>query len=177
MASKGGFEPIESGGELDKGEEVQGELLGASSDPAEPFDSLEEVLHAVTEPVEASMPAGGVLAILKVRDARTALGIPDPITASSRVVAFVGDQAMARRDDDPIRTPDVGQIAAIHHELEGATLGIHQCSVLGIEPAPGTSDGLRCLPAAWIRGVLVGPYVGSMEMNRGALRLRCDYLQ
>ena len=95
MSSKGGLEPIKYGDELDKGEEVQGELLVASSDPVELFDSLEEVLHVVTEPVEASVPAGGVLAILKVRDAGTAPGIPDPITESSRVVAFVGHQAMA----------------------------------------------------------------------------------
>ncbi len=156
---------------------MQGELLVASSDPAELFDSLEEVLHAVAEPVEASVPAGGVLAILNVRDAGTAPGIPDPITESSRVVAFVGHQATARRDNNPVRTADFGQIPAIHHEFEGATLGIQQCSDLGIEPAPGTSDGLRCLPAAWIRAVLVGLYVGGIEMNQGALRLRCDYLQ
>lgn len=119
---------------MDKGEEVQGELLVTCSDPAEPFDSLEEVLHAVAERVQASVAAGGVLAILKVRDARTALGIPNSITESSRVVAFVGHQAMARRDNNSICTPDVGQIAAIHHELEDATLRIHQCSDLAIEP-------------------------------------------
>ena len=79
----------------------------------------------MTEPVEASMPAGGVIAILKVGDARTAPCIPDPFTESSRTVASVGHQAMARGDTDPIRTTDVGQIAAIHHELEGAALGIH----------------------------------------------------
>jgi hypothetical protein len=93
---------------LDEGEEVEGELLVAGADAAESFDSLEEVLHAMAELVEAPVPTGWVLAVLEVRDAGTAPGVPDSVTESLGIVALVGHQPVSRRDLDPVRAPDVG---------------------------------------------------------------------
>lgn len=90
---------------------MEGKLLVASADAALAFDALEEVLHAMAEPIVAAMAAGRVLAILQVRDARTASGIADPVPERRRVIALVGHQPVSGWDLDPIRAPDVGLVA------------------------------------------------------------------
>jgi hypothetical protein len=57
-------EPIDDGGELDEGEEVEGSLLVANADAEEAFEELEEVLHPVADPVEAQGNLSWVLALL-----------------------------------------------------------------------------------------------------------------
>ncbi len=169
MSSRKGFEPIEDGGELDEREKVEGKLLVAGADASLAFDALEEVLHAMAEPVIAAMPAGRVLAVFQVGDARIFSGVPDPVPERRRVIALVGHQPVSRWDLDSVRAPDVALFAGVQKELERAALGVHQCGHLGVESPSGWPNGLPGLATVRLGGVQMGLQAGGVEMHQSPL--------
>lgn len=126
---------------MDESEQNEGELQVVCADAAGTFDSIEEVSYALAEAVEAPVTTGWILAVgmlgqlpasqIWLRRAAVSLSIlvnesfseAIPIRSEHRMLEWLLEEYL------PLDCRWIGA----RDMLENATLGIHQCSHLGVE--------------------------------------------
>lgn len=163
-------EPIQNRGQLHEGEKRLGELLVAGADAAVFLDATEEVFDPMAAAIVSAMKAGGVTAAASWWDAAGGLLPPQTIPEAIGVEALVGHTAVpAQGGQQRAHRMQVMPGAGCQAHAHRPAVLIDDRRQLGVQPALGPADGLRCLPASRIGSVLVQLDVRAVHMAQGAL--------
>lgn len=138
-------------------------------DRAEALHALEEVFHAVTEAIPATVkghlyPSGG-----QRRNAGLCPATSEVRPQPGAVVALVGDDPFARRRDDGLGNPEIRALPRINPNLQRSASSIHQGGELGVESSLGATNALKTLASDRVRSVLVELDVCGVQMPKLSL--------
>ena len=164
-------EPIEDCGELHEGEKRECEFLVSSTDASVSFDAAEEVFDLVTAPIVASMESD--LSAPRSFGRNTDAGALATQLGPKRIgiEAFVRNGAVpAQMRQQRFNRVQIVAWSCGQPQRDGPATCVHNGCQLRIDSAFGPTDGLRALPAAWIRAMLVQLDVRTVEVTQFALR-------
>src|SRR4051812_35824077 len=115
------------------------------------LDPTEEVFDAVATAIQPAEERACAAAIFPARDARAPVEVADAFAQSVGVKTFIGHKrAAAQQAGVFVHRAQIVARASVDTERDGAAVAIDDREELGVEPALGSPDGLRRLPAGRI---------------------------
>jgi hypothetical protein len=140
-------QPYSHRSEENETKEVRGGLVVAGGHTPVPLYLAEEVLDEVSSPVELATELALVVPIRFRRDYDFHAPLLDLVDDSIRIVALVGDEALAlRRRYESRRLGDVVDVPRREMDVEGTTETVHESVDFGGETSARASNTLTLGP-------------------------------
>ena len=170
MFSKWSCEPVQDRSQAHEVEKMEVGFVIACADATKAFDPLKEVFDAMASPVVTGVMRRRTAAACARRNAHAPAQRADVFAKLVAVIALVRHHAFAFGKHLVFRRHDVGSLAGRERELHRAPPRIDTRGELGVEPAPGATDGLILLAALRVGSVLMHLDVRGIQTFERAVR-------
>ena len=166
------MKPIEHSSEVNETEKGDGQLLITSSDTAECFDALKEVLDAMSLAVEAAVEGKDIAAAGLGRDADANPKRGEFSCEGTSVEAFVRDEpSSSQRWEQRLNSELIVTLSTVQHAGYQATAQIDRSGQFAVQSSFGFTYGLGGLAATRVGSVLMHFDVRAIDESQRATRL------
>ena len=177
MFSKWSSEPVDDRGEVNEGQKVQVQFIISCSDPAKPFDPLEEVFDVVALAVVIPAVRPRIASIASRRDAGRPARTIDAAADMIAIKASIGNDSFSCQKDNFLRCNCVGSLPWSQGGLKDLSFGIHRHHELGVESSFCASKSLQMLAASGVGSILVYFDMGRIQEAQFAVSACRDQVQ
>lgn len=171
MFAKLVIDPIEDGGELDKGKVGGGEFFETCIEPAMPFDSAEEVFDAMATMIQPATEGSLAAAIFSAWDAGLAASASDTQAKRVGIETLIADQGTpAQQREMRFDRSEIAARTRMQTQRDDTAVAVDQGRQFAVEPTLRPTDCLSLLSSSWIGSVLMKFDISRINKTRRATR-------